>query len=177
MTPARVLFVGALTRGKGCHHVVEVARRLPEIEVHLLGRAYPETEALLGESPANLQVHGEVDHATVVEHMVESHALLFPSAIEGFPNAVCEAMALGLPVVATPVGAIPEMLEDGRGGFVVEPDPARLADALRRLLADEGLRLSMGRFNQKKCRRLYSYPRVTARLVEIYASVVGERAP
>jgi glycosyltransferase involved in cell wall biosynthesis len=113
--------------------------------------------------------HGEVEHAEVVRRMTGSHVLIFPTRHrEGFPNAVCEAMALGLAVVAAPVGAIPEMVEE-QGGFLVPPEAEALADAVRRLRDDDALRLSMGRHNHEKARRLYAYDRVVERLVELYA--------
>jgi glycosyltransferase involved in cell wall biosynthesis len=179
--PLRVVFAGAVTRAKGIPEIVETAARLPAAEFHLLGRVYPESGEILDAAPPNVRVHGEVQHETVLREMARSHVLLFPTRHgEGFPNVVCEALALGLAVVATPVAAIPDMVEDGRGGFLVEPEPAALVSALERLERDDELRVAMGRFNRDKARRLYAYDAVVARLVALYeecgAAGAGPRA-
>jgi glycosyltransferase involved in cell wall biosynthesis len=167
----RAAFVGPLTAAKGAAALVAAARELPEVDFQLFGPAAPELALLLESAPTNVVVRGEVDHATLVAELRRSHVLVLPSEHEGFPLAVAEAMAVGLPVVATPVGAIPEMIEDGRGGTLSSRDPERLARDLRELLADEERRLAQGRFNQRKAHRLYAYGVVAARLVETYAAL------
>ncbi len=150
--------------------LLETAARLPAVEFHLLGRAYPVSEEAGAAAPANVHVHGEVAHADLLARMRSGHVLLFPTRHrEGFPNVVCEAMALGLAVVSTDAGAIPEMVEEGRGGFILAPEPEALAAALRRLADDDGLRVAMGRFNADKAQRLYTYDRVVERLAALYA--------
>jgi glycosyltransferase involved in cell wall biosynthesis len=63
------------------------------------------------------------------------------SAFEGFPRTIWEAMASRVPVVATSVGSIPEILENGRHGLIVSPrSPEELEDAIARIIADEDLR-------------------------------------
>ena len=85
------------------------------------------------------------------------------------PNAVIEAMAAGLPVVTTPVGGIPCLVESGRNGLLVPPrDPQKLADAIGTLLRDEPLRRRMGLENQRQIEREHDlehvWPRVAAML-------------
>jgi glycosyltransferase involved in cell wall biosynthesis len=71
---------------------------------------------------------------------------ILPSHNEGLPNAVLEAMAAGLPVVATAVGAVPDVVADGVTGFVVPPrQPAQLAAAIERLAGDPALRAQLGK--------------------------------
>jgi glycosyltransferase involved in cell wall biosynthesis len=71
--------------------------------------------------------------------------VVLPSRSEGRPNAVLEAQACGLPVVATRVGGTPELIEDGRTGLLVEPENVEaLARAIARLRDDAGLRLRLG---------------------------------
>ena len=68
-----------------------------------------------------------------------------PSLEEGFPIAALDAMAAGLPVVATSVGGVPELIEDGKTGWLVPPrDAEALASRLRLLLCNPELRVSMG---------------------------------
>src|SRR5690606_40942177 len=80
----------------------------------------------------------------------------FPSEIDQAPNAVLEAMAAGLPVVAARSGAVPEMVEEGGTGFLVEPrDDRSLLEAMQRLLADPGLRRSMGEAGSRRRAELF----------------------
>lgn len=172
--PLRVVYAGGLTRAKGIPEILETASRIREAEFHLVGRAYPEMAELLKTAPPNVHIHGEIPHDAVLRCMAECHVLLFPTRHrEGFPNTVCEAMALGLAVVSTAVGAIPEMLEQGRGGLIVAAEPEPLETAVRRLLRDDGLRVTMGRHNQERARRLYAYDRVVERLVDLYEARTG----
>jgi glycosyltransferase involved in cell wall biosynthesis len=175
--PARILFVANLTAAKGTPEVVAVARALPEAEFHLFGEVADESRPLLADGPPNLFVHGEVEHARILETMQQAHLLLLPSEHEGFPYVVLEAMALGLPVVATPAGAIPEMVEEGRGGYLRPRDSGALAEAVRELLREEPRRVAMGRFNQEKSRRLYVFASVAPRLVELYAALARDGIP
>jgi glycosyltransferase involved in cell wall biosynthesis len=80
---------------------------------------------------------GEVPHARVPELLRDSRALVLCSSVEGVPNVVLEALAHNRPVIATPVGAIPELVEDGVNGRLVPVgDPEALAAAMRDLLDD-----------------------------------------
>jgi glycosyltransferase involved in cell wall biosynthesis len=171
--PARAVYAGALTPGKGLPLLLAVAERLPELELHLFGAAADEMRPLLERAPTRVRVHGEVDRARLAAELRASQVFVCASRAEGFPLAVAEAMAAGLPVVATSVGALPEMIEDGRGGRLVASDPDALARAVNEVLADETRRVEMGRFNRERCLRLYAYPVVAARLVELYAEVCG----
>ncbi len=171
----RVVFVAGLTLAKGTPEVVAAARRLPDVDFHLVGPAYPEVEELLADLPPNVVAHGELDHAAALEEMARSHLLVFPSSHEGFPNVVLEAMVTGLPVVATPVGAIPEMVEEGRGGRLVERNVEALAKAVHDVLESEERRLEMGRFNRTKAIREYSFPAVSAALAHLYDDVLSGR--
>jgi glycosyltransferase involved in cell wall biosynthesis len=81
-----------------------------------------------------------------------------------------EAMASGLPVVATRGGAFPEIVEDGRSGLLVpRGDVEALADALSELLADPGRRAALGREARARVLQSFSWDRVVERLREVYA--------
>jgi glycosyltransferase involved in cell wall biosynthesis len=94
-------------------------------------------------------------------------AVVLSSAWENFPHAVVEALAVGTPVIATAVGGVTELVEDGRNGLLVPPgDPAALAAALRRFLADDDLRARLRAAAAPSVER-YAPERVLARLEEI----------
>ena len=89
---------------------------------------------------------------------------------DGIPNVVLEAMAVGLPVVATRLSGIPEAVLDGRTGLLVEPgNPAELADALRRLIDDEALRDRLGAEARRHVAEEFSLPRASARLRAVFS--------
>jgi glycosyltransferase involved in cell wall biosynthesis len=97
---------------------------------------------------------------------------VLPSYTEGFSMAVLEAMSYGLPVVATRVGALREILQDGEHGFLVPPrDPAALALALRRLIEDPALRRRIGESNARQARAQYDVGLVARQLHHILRHV------
>lgn len=170
----RATFVGGITKAKGAIDIVALARRLPEIDFCLIGNMLTEVAPDLNPLPGNVVITGLLPHEEVIDNVASSDLFLFPSYSEGFPNAVLEAMALGLPVVATRVGAIPEMVEEGEGGFLVEPgDIAGLVSAITALAKDPILRERQGAFNREKSRRYYSYSTVTKQLTLIYNEVTN----
>ena len=102
----------------------------------------------------------------------DSDVFVFPSKFldsKGFPNSVSEAMAVGLPVVASTVGAIPEMIDVGQGGYLAAPDDIRsYAEALIRLRDDTSERTRMGAYNRQKALREYDYDTVVKKLCNVY---------
>ncbi len=120
---------------------------------------------------------GQVDflgHLHAVETFLRGLDLfVLPStATEAFPRAVLEAMACGLPVVATALGGVPEAVAEGRTGFVVPPgDPGALAERLRRLIASEDLRRRMGDLGRRRAEALFGWERNTAITMQIYEAL------
>jgi glycosyltransferase involved in cell wall biosynthesis len=96
-----------------------------------------------------------------------------PSRNEGLPLSVLEAMAEGLPVVATPVGGVPELVRDGTDGLLVPvEDDAALATAIARLADDAGLRAAMGAAGRDRARGEFSFDRMTERYERLYGSLL-----
>jgi glycosyltransferase involved in cell wall biosynthesis len=165
----RILFVGGITRVKGCSEIVEAAKLMPEIDFVMIGSVLEDMERALEDLPPNLFLLMEMRHVEVIQEMCQSDLLLFPSYSEGFPNVVLEAMSVGLPVVATRVGAIPEMIEEEKGGLLVDVgDVKGMINAIEKLINNSKLRTSMGQFNKEKSRNHYSYSVVTKKLTAVY---------
>jgi glycosyltransferase involved in cell wall biosynthesis len=94
---------------------------------------------------------------------------VLPSRWESLPIAILEAMAAGLPIVGTRVSGVPEAVDDGHDGRLVEPgEPAQLADALRELLANPGLRAEYGAAARRKARERFGLDRMIREIAAIY---------
>jgi glycosyltransferase involved in cell wall biosynthesis len=94
------------------------------------------------------------------------------SVTEGLGTSLIDAMAAGKPVVATTAGGIPEVVVDGETGFLVAPrDHEAMADAIVRLLKDEGLRKRMGRAARARAESLFSADRMVRETLRIYKRI------
>jgi glycosyltransferase involved in cell wall biosynthesis len=101
--------------------------------------------------------------------MAAADMLVVPSRWEGCPMVVLEAMALGLPVVATTVGGIPELIEDGKSGLLAPPEnPAALGLAIGRLLAEPGLGQRLGRAGRDRLLACFTAAQAATRLAAAY---------
>jgi starch synthase len=145
--PIELLFVGRLSQPKGIADLI-VALDLLEIDWRLtlsgqLPAAAPKTlHTFLADPRVNWL--GSVPHATILERMALAHVFVFPSILEGFGMVITEALSAGLPVVTTPNTAGPEILTEGKDGFIVPiRSPEALADCITSLADNEDLRLSM----------------------------------
>jgi glycosyltransferase involved in cell wall biosynthesis len=172
----RVGHVGALVDShKGQRQIIAVARQLsashPDIVFFLIGSGRDE-RALREEAAGldNLRFIGEV--SDVGSWLAALDVFLYPSRHEGLGSVVLDAMAAGLPVVATAVGGIPEMIASGVNGLLCQPDDiAGLTAALLTLHADAGLRERMGEANRRRA-EAFSAPAMTRRYIELYRSIL-----
>lgn len=107
-----------------------------------------------------------------IKAFTQSDIFILPSYAEGLPTTMLEAMAAGLPIIATSVGAIPEIIEDGKDGFLIEPgDHYALAERILRLAEDKILRRKMGKNNMNKIRKRYDRAVVVRKLDNLYAEM------
>jgi colanic acid/amylovoran biosynthesis glycosyltransferase len=151
--PLRLLSVGRLEWKKGYEHALHAVRFLLDrnlmCEYQIIGAGDYEAALFYARFQLGLEgvVHfsGAKSHTGVIDELYKADVLLHPSLSEGFCNAVLEAQAVGLPVVCTDAGGLPENVQDGETGFVVpRRDPNALADKLAQLAADGELRKKMG---------------------------------
>lgn len=116
---------------------------------------------------------GWVSEAEKVALYRAADLLLLPSYEEGLPYVIVEAMAARLPIISTPVGAIPEVIEEGINGFLINPgDYQALARRIVRLCRGEELRLQTGHTNRDKAIRLYAQDVIFQELEVIYDQLV-----
>lgn len=124
------------------------------------------------------------DRLRFLGHRSDVHEVLkavdmvaLPSLAEGFPLAVLEAMAAGIPVIATPVGGVPEAMIDGETGSLVPPqDAGALAAAMTRLLDDQGMRIRMGRDARTRALQYFSIVTFVQRIQDTYDAATAVAA-
>lgn len=146
-------FVGRVSESKGAKELYELAKRFPHIEFRLVGDVSDTVASW--DKPENITLVGGLPHNEVLEEMDNADVFVFPSHSEGFSLALTEAMARGLPSVATDVGAASDMLSDGCGIVVKVGDVEAMASAISSLYDAESRR-KMSHRAVKKVREQYS---------------------
>ncbi|HJZ04294.1 MAG TPA: glycosyltransferase family 4 protein [Patescibacteria group bacterium] len=117
----------------------------------------------------NIRFPGLVTGEEKLALFSEASVFILPSYNENLPIAILEAMSMGLPVVATPVAGIPELIEDGCNGFLIQPgDYHALADRILTLAREPELRQRMGKANVSNGRSKYHPQVFVSRIKEIY---------
>jgi glycogen synthase len=118
---------------------------------------------------AEVRFAGSLDRAAVARRYREADLFTLPSCAEAFGNVFAEALASGLPIVGSTVGGIPELVEHGVNGLLVDPgNPTALAHAIRYLADDSELRQAMSRRNRAKAEATLEWSQVTKRYLNIY---------
>ena len=147
----RALFVGVLERYKNVDGLVtawrRAAPRVPETELQLVGagRLQPIVEELVRDLPEQTSWTARLTQAEISAALDDSTVLVLPSRSEGMGRVVVEAFCRGRGAVASRVGGIPDLVEDGENGLLVPPgDLDALADALVRVLTDPALAERLG---------------------------------
>ncbi|MCX6908204.1 MAG: glycosyltransferase family 4 protein [Verrucomicrobia bacterium] len=185
--PERLLFGGIIAPVKGLQYLVAAFGRLrqqrPGLKLSVVGvpgrgsEGY--FESVLGQIRSlrleeAVEFHGFLRPEEMARRMTQAGIVIVPSLHEMFCNMVAEAMAVGRPVVASRIGSLPELVDDGQTGLLVPPaDPESLAAAIGRLLADEPLRIRMGQAGAEKARRLWEPQQVARQTEAAYRAVLG----
>jgi glycosyltransferase involved in cell wall biosynthesis len=134
-------------------------------------------KSLVNDLHLSESVHFLGERPDVPDLLAALDILVMSSYSESFPNAILEAMAMGKPVVATNVGGIPEVVEEGQTGFLVPArDPKAMAERVLSLCRDSVLRLRMGRAARARVENNFTVQAVTARLEGIYVRSLRERS-
>lgn len=174
-----VLIVGRLSREKDHITLIEAVQRLRERDLHLL---------IVGDGPERVRIEvrvaelGLTGRVTMTSQVASAEpyygiaaVAVLSSLSEGSPNALLEAMAAGVPVVATRVGGVPEIAEDGEHALLVRPgDTAAMAGALDRILSDPESGAAMAARARVRVLERHTPEARTARLAGIYRNLVRE---
>ena len=176
--PLRTIITVANLRPEKCHEVlVSAAASLipayPHLRFQIVGAGpqRPALERLI--AALGLQAHVELlgHREDVPSLLAAADVFVLPSRSEAFPNGAMEAMAAGLPVIASAVGGLLDLIEDGRTGVLVPPgDPRTLALALRALITDPMRAEALGIAARTEVHQRYSFDRMVAAFEELYES-------
>lgn len=184
-----VLFVGRLVERKGVTHLVEAVRRLPaDVRAHLTivgegpERSNLEAQVAQENLAERVTVRGRVSAAELRDAYAGSSVLVLPSIVdarsdtEGLGVVLLEAMAYGVPVIASDIGGIPDIVVNAESGLLVPPgDASALSHALLLLARDSALAARLADAGRRRVREQFSWPSITARWEECYAAAAGTR--
>jgi colanic acid/amylovoran biosynthesis glycosyltransferase len=179
----RVLTVARLVRGKGLDVLLEALQLLER-------RGLGADAVVVGDGPDRerleqrirklgledrVRLAGAVDQDSIRELYAEAEVFCLPSFSEGVPVVLMEAMAMGLPVVASRITGVPELVEEGRSGLLVPPGrPDALADSLAQILsAEREKRRTMGTAGRSRVRDEFSAERNVERLLALFERGLG----
>lgn len=171
-----IVYLGWVIKTKGVEELLkawnEVSKDNPTWKLRLIGPYEENYYESLKDAFSFEQVifEGEQSHDNAMAMLSKSSIFILPSYTEGFPNVVLEAMALGKPIIATDVGAIPDILKDN--GIVIPPQNAEaIKDALNLLLKNEDLRKKLGEKGRGKLLREYTIEKVVDEYVRVWDEV------
>jgi glycosyltransferase involved in cell wall biosynthesis len=182
--PGRVLFVGFLREVKRPDRALEtfaLARQFaPELHLQFAGAAIePKLEARMRgfiarhELERHVEFLGHLQETRLLEAYQQTSILLLTSDLENSPMAIEQAMAAGKAVVATAVGGIPFLVDDGRTGILVDPQkPAKIAQALVRLNRDHDLRRKIGQAARQEALERFKPEIVAAKTFSVYQEIL-----
>jgi glycosyltransferase involved in cell wall biosynthesis len=170
------LVVGTVTNlvyWKGVDVLLAACARVePRLRLEILGAGADQEglEKQAAELGVEARFHGFVDNVT--SRLDELDLFVLPSRTENLPIAVLEAMANALPVVATRVGGVPELVVDGETGILVEPDdPRELAAAIQELALSPERRQALGRAGARRATEHFDAEQAIGRLVSLYEEI------
>ena len=184
--PLRLVYIGRLDREKGLYETLQGVRLACELGVDarliVAGRGpeegrlrrYAQALGIAARAAFIGPVHGD----DKVKLLATADLMVLPSYAEGLPYALLEAMAAGIPVIATPVGAIPDVVTHGTHGHLVPPRDGRaIAQSLVKLSGDREQLSWMSRACRRRILAAYSIERLAAELSMHYAALIDGLAP
>ena len=182
----RVLFAGWLNPRKNLlgalAAVSTMVRAGQRVELHAAGAAVdPAYEARIKQYiqanrlDAHVRLLGSVSRDAIRDELAQACALVLPSLQENAPMVIAEALAAGVPVVASDACGIPDMVDEGKTGFLIDPaDAAMIADRLTRVLGDDVARAEMSALARRVALARWHPDAVAAATVTLYRQLIGE---
>lgn len=169
----RVVYVGQVRKSKGVDSIIEVAKNNKKIFFDIVGPLTSEYDEAALSRIENIVLHGAQKKDYVKKILDKADIFLFPTKSEGFSLALLEAMARGLPVITTDVGANKDMIEDN-GGVIVPVNDSDAIDVAIQQMSDKNIREQMSNFNVAKVERNYTIDIVMQRLTDLYKLIISK---
>ena len=174
--------IGRLSPEKGqmvfLRAMEKAAPSLPDVKALIIGDGQdrPMLEGFCREKGLSDQVAFLGHQERIADYYRLLDLLVLPSLTEGLPNAVLEAMSFGVPVLATAVGGVPEVVHDGNGVMIPPNDPEALAERMIELLRQDELRRAMGLKGRNSLHPRFTPGKRVERIVGLYEELLASRA-
>lgn len=181
----RIVTTGISSFWKGIDTVLRTAHKLKErgfdFEWILAGNMHPlhkrviEKKEGLRYAENNVKIAGFLNSTQLHDLLMSSDLYVHTAYIDNSPNAICEAQCLGLPIVATYVGGIPSLIDNGKEGLLIPAnDPFTLAYDIINLANDESRRVELGQASMKRARERHNPSNIMEDLINCYQSIIDK---
>lgn len=172
----KILFAGHIIPSKGVFELVKACKRIDNIKLVMIGfvtsRIKTQLLELAGNNNKWLEFHGELNSEDTIIQMISANIFILPSYTEGFPNVILESMACGCPIIASNVGAIPDMLNINSNqvcGICIEPKNIdSIQKGISKMLSNKSFANSCTKNAQNRVNEVYSISVVWEQLKKIW---------
>jgi len=165
-----LLFTGNLIKRKGADLLPLIMNRLGDKFVLFCTSGLRKNRVRISD---NIHIIGNIKDGDLADYYRNCDIFLFPTRLEGFGLGVCEAMACAKPVVSTGYSSIPELVINGKGGYLCGIDDIDgYVDRIRCLAADSGLRRRMGDFNRERVEKYFTIKKMAGEYAELYSEMI-----
>jgi len=165
-----VLFAGSLNYSKGVDVIFECAQRMPDVLFIFVG------DGLLKTDIKNCKFPGTCPHEEMAKWMNSADIFVLPSRSEGTPVVILEALSCGIPVIASRIGGCPDVIKDGKTGYLVPVnDVDMMQRKVRDLLNDDVDRNLMGKRGRKDMIEKFDTKKIAERIRRVYKETISSR--
>jgi len=168
----KLVYVGRLTRKKGVEYLISAMKLVRDVDLLIVGDGSNGQRLEKMAHGLRVEFAGGVPPERIYQYLKQAKIVILPSLYEGLPNVILEAMSMGVPVIATRVGGVPDVIKDGETGLLVEPGRVEeLAISIKKLIEDDNLRRKISKNCLKEVKK-YSWDHVVERFEDLIERIV-----